>query len=267
MTMLQRIENTYLAILRLVVVGASGLLLVSAIVFAIKSAPLLEDPVESTAPLKAVSPDLMIDLLTKKEPTASAQKTAKSQGGPEIDERLVTKVAEALTKFVSEQSAGSVSLKTEKVREIIRSDAQAQSTSQLKVEYLNALAATVEKALAHPSVLSLMKSPTGAGPSSADSAESSEKQHPAVRLVVDLLGKFNQAFNAAVETQARETQQAQLDHQKARLRAMTNSYTAGACFGAFLLIVFLSVFLKIERNLRSHSIQTNGGPAARSVND
>jgi hypothetical protein len=209
----------------------------------------------------------MIDLLTNKEPTASAQKAVKSQGGPEIDEQLVTKVAEALSKFVSEQSAGSVSLKTEKVREIIRSDAQSQSTAQLKAEYLIALAATVEKALTHPSVLSLIKSPPAAGLASTETAAASEKQHPAVRLVVDLLGKFNQSFNAAVEAQARETQQARLDQEKAKGGAVTSFYTAGASFCAFLLIVFLSVFLKVERNLRSLSIQTNGESAGRGMND
>ena len=251
MTMLQRIENTYLAILRLVVVGASGLMLVSAIVLAIKAAPLLNDAEEATARLKAVSPESIIELLTKKEAAASGQKAAKTQSEPEIDERLVSKVADQLSKFVSEQSAGSVSLKTEKVRDIIRSDAQAQATAQLKSEYLNALAASVEKALAHPGVLSLLKSAAVTNSVNADSAGSAERQHPAVRLVVDLLGKFNQSFNASVEAQARETQLARQDQEKARARATTNLYTAAAAFGAFLLIVFLSVFLKIERNLRA----------------
>ncbi len=253
MTLLQRIENTYLAILRLAVVGASGLLLVTAIVLAIKAAPLLRDADESPAPLKTVSADSMIELLTKKEASAPKQRPASPKSEPELDERLVTKVAEALSKFVSENSGGSVSLKTEKVKELIRADALAQATPQLKGEYLNALAASVDKALTHPSILSLLKSQMATNSSKAEGDGSADRQHPTVRLVVDLLGKFNESFNASVETQARETQLARQALEKAKARATTNLYTAAAAFGAFLLIVFLSVFLKIERNLRALS--------------
>ena len=72
----------------------------------------------------------------------------------------------------------------------------------------------------------------------------------AIDVVGEILDAFSQNFSSQITKSSEE--QAKLDqkylHEKAE--GLQSLYTAAGAFGAFLLIVFLSIIIKIERNLR-----------------
>jgi hypothetical protein len=85
--------------------------------------------------------------------------------------------------------------------------------------------------------------------------ESLAKNSSGIDVVNQLLNTFTEAFNAQIEEEQEKINTAKQEHMQAKAESSSNLYIAAGCFGMFLLIVFLSIFIKIERNLRNLEVK------------
>jgi hypothetical protein len=81
--------------------------------------------------------------------------------------------------------------------------------------------------------------------------------------VNDTLTTYTKLFNQKVQNRERANEQAITDEIERKATAMTQLYVAGGAFGAFLFLVFISIVVKIERNLRVLTISEK--PATESI--
>jgi hypothetical protein len=72
----------------------------------------------------------------------------------------------------------------------------------------------------------------------------------ALAIVNRALDLYSADFERQLEQSRRELTEAQQEHLQNKAEAASNLYLAMASFGLFLCIVFLSIFIRIERNLR-----------------
>ena len=154
------------------------------------------------------------------------------------------------------------------VLEVTRAKSQQYRDATVAADFAQGLAITMGKALADPKVIQLVELPTvpakpvaaasTPAPGTEEVMESSLEQPVArpfkespIGIVNDVLGTYVRLFAEKIEKKAQEKAQAELDEVTRKATAMTQIYIAGAAFGAFLLLVFISIVVKIERNLRA----------------
>ena len=98
--------------------------------------------------------------------------------------------------------------------------------------YVKGLAETLEQTLSSPAVL-----------------KTASPEEP-FRVVDKVLDGYKERFNGQIETVEAKNAEAQQKYLGEKAESQMSLYYAAAAFGAFLLIVFLSITIKIERNLR-----------------
>ena len=81
-------------------------------------------------------------------------------------------------------------------------------------------------------------------------AEEFEARTTAKDIINDAMDKFTLPFNAAIEKQGRDRATFEAGAANRKAEGQVQLYIAGGAFAAFLAIVFLSIVVKIERDLR-----------------
>lgn len=236
--MLQKIENAYLAILRVVIILIAGLLLAGVGYYGLNSFKGFSEPKMDNQPPKVSDKDLIGGLIAK--PSTSEGQTSTNEARadnteqPKSDDNQIyyTRAAAAIANFVAVHSNGQKSLNKEQVAKIIKEQAESNTSPELVTAYASGFAEAVEGALAAPSVAML-----------AD-------QSSAIEVVDNALKSFNAQFDKQLAEKEARYAAGQQKHQKDQAEAMQSLYIAAGAFGAFLLIIFLSIFIRIERNLR-----------------
>ena len=71
-----------------------------------------------------------------------------------------------------------------------------------------------------------------------------------INMVSSVIGSYTEQFNKKLEAVRARQQAALMRMQADRDAATMQLYVAAGLFGLFLLVVFLSVLIRIERNLR-----------------
>lgn len=231
--MLQKLENFYLAILRFVVLVVAGILLIAVVLLAVRSissfqpAPVLaaQAPHVSQA---AVRKDVWsADAGTTSPSTSSDSGTAQ---GP--NQQYFNQGVAAIAKFLDANFPGQYTFDQEKVANAVRERSNAYDTEALKSAYAKGFAENMTGLLSDPAMIQWAKA----------------NQPAAVieRIINSYTDEFNRQAKAIAETN--QAQQAAYFAEKAN--AQQSLYAAAVGFGLFLLIVFLSIFIRIERNLR-----------------
>lgn len=235
--MLQKLENAYLAILRFVVIITATGLLVAVGLFAINSTKMLKAAPERKDASPVVSADELIGKVAAKKAanTEARDESEVSQAvGADPNQAHYNHAAAAIVKFVASHSGGEASPDPERAAAYIKGKADVVGDAKLVASYAKGLADSLDKAFANPAV-------NQAAPSG----------QAAFEVVNKLLDAYSEAFQKAVADHKREQDLLQENYAEEKASGLQSMYWAMGAFGAFLSIVFLSILIKIERNLRS----------------
>jgi len=240
--MLQKLENAYLAILRTVVIIASGVLLIGIVMFGLGALKGFGDGPSDKINPPTVASDAIIEKITAPKSMSEARKNAAEEPPPESravdpNQKYYDSSAKAIVAFVVRVSGGAENPNEQHVSEITKGRAEAYKSDQLTAAYAKGFSESVAMVLADKKIEDLAKNTS------------------ALDVVNQMLNTFTEEFNAKIEAERERISTAQQEHIQAKAESASNLYLAGACFGLFLLIVFLSIFIKIERNLRH--LETN----------
>jgi len=140
--------------------------------------------------------------------------------------------ADAIVSFVERMSYGVEGVDKERVVDVTKGRAEVYESEELVTAYAKGFAKAVPKILADKKIESLARNTS------------------AIDVVNQVLNTYTKEFNDKIDAEHKRIADARDDHLQAKADSVRNLSLAGACFGLFLLVVFLSVFIKIERNLR-----------------
>ncbi len=237
--MLQRLENLFLTILRLVVIVAAGLMLVAVVLCSLNAVKgLKSEPVVTQPTPKVVFSDL-------KKAVTEAAKASDAQVGDAAsadgtlptaaDPNLVfyQRAAKAADTFVSSVSHGEHSVHADQFIAYLKKRAEIWDKDGLTKDYASQLADAMEHL-------------------AQDSQMAELVQQTSVKQVFEgFLSNFDSQFSDSVDAKRKIATQQQEQYLATKAQAQQSIYYAGGAFGAFLVIVFLSIGIRIERNLRN----------------
>ena len=231
--MLQKLENFYLAILRFVVLLVAGLLLVAVVILAIRStaalnpapAPMSETPQVAQATVKS-------DVLAAGVNGPDQSVTADPKVAQDPNQVYYAQAAGSILNFFNSNFPGQYNLDPQKIANIIKEQTETFDTDDLKASYAKGIAASMASVLADPAIVQFAKS------------------HKPSDVVESAIESYTREFNQQVKATQAKNDAAQAKYLAEQRGAQQSLYAAAAGFGIFLLIVFLSIVIKIERNLR-----------------
>lgn len=254
MTMLQKLENAYLSILRFTVILIAGLLLMCAAFFTMNGLPaIMAAPTANIETPQITADEIIARMPADKQkktselsPSATATKAGKSESADEVH---LEKIISIILKFVREKANGTVELDASFVKEVIRNSAKEQDSPELATAYLKILSDIIEPTLYSPKVKTMLQTPTSNQAADTQAADPNE-QNAVVRVINKLLSQYRDNFEASLNEQRKKNAAAIERHAKAQANALISLYAAFGSFATFMLVVFMSIFIKIERNLR-----------------
>lgn len=231
--MLQQIENAYLMILRIVVILIAGALLAGVVFFGLNSFKALQAEPQSQKMTPSVTAAQVIEAITPGVTPATDTEYPIQQGSRADSNRVYyEKSAAIIEKFLKKETQFEVTINKEGIINVIKERAVKQERPELVTLFAKNLSEVIEKALSAPA---------------AAQVAARESPSEAAGRVID---RFESEFNRQLDAHKRGEEEKVLEHEQKRAEGMQSLYMAGAAFGAFLLIVFLSIFIRIERNLR-----------------
>lgn len=236
--MLQKLENFYLAILRFVVLIVAGVLLIAVMVLAVRSISSFHPaPVPATQTPQVSQADVRKDVWSVDAGAQPLSTSPDSRSALDPSQQYLDQGVTAIAKFFDANFPGQYTLDREKVANAVKERADAYDTETLKIAYAKGFAENMTDLLSDPAMIQWAKA----------------NQPAAVidRIISSYTDEFNRQAKAIDATN--QAQQAAYLAEKADARQ--NLYAAVVGFGIFLLIVFLSIFIRIERNLRPAEIK------------
>lgn len=242
--MIEKVENAYLAILRTVVIGASGIMLVAAVVFASSATTGLWTGVDGRVKAPDVDREKIIRAVTSppSEDTSRANATTArpaAAGTVDPNQAYYDRAAATIVAFAARQPGNDRSLNQRVVADVIKQRAESFEEDHLTESFARGFGRAIEGMLKDRRVQE-----RAAGTSS-------------VAVINELLDAYTREFSDQVEAEQTRITQAQIKSAERKANSLFFLTAAGACFGLFLLIVFLSIFIKIEVNLRHLATAAN----------
>jgi hypothetical protein len=116
--------------------------------------------------------------------------------------------------------------------EITKGRAESFDDPKLVGAFAKNFAESVEKTLADPSVIKQAQTTS------------------ALAVIENVLNLFDQKFHEQIEKENAQFAAKQQQHISEKADGIQSLYIAAGAFAAFVIIVFLSIIIKIERNLR-----------------
>lgn len=249
MSILNKVENAYLTILRLVALTGATLALIFSVVLGFSAASKLisQEPkdIASAALITPQNSPRLDVFLAQNKPEAHAPENAENLNG--LEGKIKNSDLDAAVMNISKYYIGvfEVSLDHNNVRDLLIKGAsifpeQAQkdyfkSLNEFSAELLNKVAE--QKALFSATQATGQEANTAPGFIDLDSAI---KWHLA-------------QFSGIVEKNNVENEQKQQEQVLTKESGTQELYIAAGSFGIFLLVVFIFIIIKIERNLRGIS--------------
>lgn len=232
--MLQKLENVYLAILRFVVIVVAGLLLVAVVISVLNSTKAFQSEPAIKQSEPQVSHELVIKQLISKDAGAEVSKEKWDEPAKKLDpnRKYYEQIASSLIKFVQKHAEGYESVNKSKLVDHIKTKAEVFNDGEVITQYAKNLAATIDKILTSPQVTKIAK-----------------VENPG-EIVDKAMQIYTVEFAAQVEEEKRNAVLKQEMHAARKAEAMQSLYIAAGAFGTFLMIVFISIIIRIERNLR-----------------
>lgn len=284
MSVLKRVEELYLEVLRFIIIAAASLLLLAAVVFGALAASNYSQSSHGSehTPANVNPADVTEGVLASKADKKPAANNAPSQVGEEgnasdPNEPTYERIAKVIVDFVGKNGHGVETLQKAPVIEVTKRKTNQYEDPAVAKEFVDGLAIAMEKTLTDPKVLKLFE-PMPAPPAVKPAApETEEVEQPApvapllrespIEIVNATLSTYIRLFNEKLKEREQAKNEAAAAEIQKKAAAMTQLTIAGATFGAFLFLVFISIVVKIERNLRTFSVATKEeiAPANNSV--
>lgn len=231
--MLQKLENFYLAILRFVVLLVAGLLLVAVVILAIRSTAALHTaPVPVNETPQVAQETVKSDVLATDANVPDQSATVNSKAAQDPNRVYYAQAASSIINFFNSNFPSQYNLDPQKVANIIKGQTDTFDTDDLKAAYAKGIAADIASVLADPAIVQFAKS------------------HKPGDVVEGVIDSYTREFNQQIKDTQAKNDAAQAKYLAEQHGAQQSLYAAAAGFGIFLLIVFLSIVIRIERNLR-----------------
>lgn len=247
MAILQKLETSYLAILRFVVILISGLLLVATLILL---ATALINSRGEAAPGQHIQndlPDQIIDehaKLGKSGESTAKHATQAVQSPADPNHSEYKRAVNIIVPFVQKYGRGE-EISEEKIIEYMAERAKSLPTPELAKTFASGLPGVLEKVLSDKKVIELVSRPTWHFPEPGNNTsriDATVGQSP-IWVVVTTINRYYEVFN-------RQAEQAMAEQAARKERATLSLYIAAGTFGAFLMLALLSIIVRIERNLR-----------------
>lgn len=281
MSIIQKLENSYVAILRVVVIVVATILLVGAAVMGTMSLKGMLPASQEKIEVGSVDPkDVLAEVAPNEKRVAldaglHATEPDHAKANPYLAD--YEKAYAAVVSFVNKTSKSSMQIDKARFFAVLDQNVAGYDADEVKAKYISGLAAAfgtslgdkrliarIEKPLASklrpaaapvPAPASVQVDGEGAAseqPAPAPEPVVEEKPYKESPLVVvdEVLTAYNKMFNQKL-AEAREKQVvAAAEHMDAKVSATTRMYVAAGLFGTFLLVIFLTIAIRIERNIR-----------------
>lgn len=249
MSFLNKVENVYLTILRLVVITGATLALIAAIIFGSSAAgKLLRAEPQNTDPVIVTpenSPKLDVFAALKKQAEQSPQEAPKSRKlesevkNPDIDAvvKNISQYIRDVYQFVPDSG---------KLRDIVtqRASVLPEETRNAYFKSLNEFSAELVKKIATQKAIVAAAQTAGQKPADL----------PGFIDVDEAMDWHFSQFSKIVDKRNADMEQKQKEYVLAKATGAQSLYIAAGSFATFLLIIFLFIIIKIERNLRGISV-------------
>jgi hypothetical protein len=250
MSILNKVENTYLTILRLVALTGATLALIFAVVLGFSGASKLinSEPKDTpSVPITAQNYPKLDAFVSQNKPEPHSQE--KTENLNKLEDKIKNSDLDAAAMNVSKYYMGvfeGTSLDHNKVRELMVKEANIfpEETQNAYFKSLNEFSAELLKKIAEQKSLV----------TAAQAAGQDVNTAPGLIDIDSALKWHFDRFSAMVEENKVEIEQRQQEYASAKASGTQELYIAAGSFGAFLLVVFIFIIIKIERNLRGISI-------------
>lgn len=243
--MIEKVENAYLAILRAVVIAASGIMLIAALLFGASAMTGFWGGVDERIAVPDVDQDEVLAAVTAPPAEDVPRRESSPQDGRatpvDPNQKHYEAAAAAIVSFVTRLSGNNRPLSERAIADVIKQRAESFDEDHLTQAYARGFARAIDGMLKDRRI-----------------QERATNSTP-VEVVNELLNAYTQAFREQVtaeEERIAKEQDKAMERQAAAIRFLT---AAGVCFGIFLAIVFLSIFIKIEVNLRNLATAVSQG--------
>lgn len=286
MSIIQKLENSYVAILRVVVIVVATALLVVAAVMGVMSLkgmlPASSDKIE----MGAVDPkDVLAQVVPGEKGAAAdagdhAAQPEKATGNPHAAD--YDKAYAAVAPFVSKTSKDTLQLDKSRFFGVLDQQVAEFDADDVKAKYAAGLAAAFSTSLTDPRLIARVEKPLAVKPRPAPAPvadpapvqvdgepvieqpvatpepvveEKAFKESPFV-IIDEVLTAYNKMFNQKLAEASEKQEAAATGHMEATAKATMRMSIAAGLFGAFLLVIFLTIAIRIERNLRDIAART-----------
>jgi hypothetical protein len=229
--MLQLLEDFYLAILRFVVLLVAGLILVGVVMLAIRSVPVFKPAPAPVPENPQVSADVLRRAILIRKPANDSEAMPPVAAADPLSVHY-RNTATSIRNFFETNFPGKFDIDIEKVTDLVKTHAEASAPSGFEEDYAASLSESAAGILSDPNVIAYAK------------------ENDAMVVIDRLLSSFAEEFARQVRLTSEQNEARQAAYTAEKVRAQENLYQALAGFGTFLLIVFLSIIIRIERNLR-----------------
>lgn len=271
MSVLKRVEEAYLEVLRIVIIIAASLLLLGAVVFGVMAGKNFGGKSHAENSEASVTPDAVLAKLTEKnteKPKGAEAKNAQSKlsvASSDPNQVYYDRTSVAVVNFINTYSKGLETVTKENIVEISRAKAELFKNDKVTTEFAAGLAVTMERTLADPKITQRVEKPAHR-PSAAAAGQSTIEGNPyeqelpykesPIGVVNDVLSTYMNLFVAKEAAKEKAEAKAVQEAVERQASAMMQLYVAGGSFAAFLFLVFISIVVKIERNLRAYKAAT-----------
>ena len=247
--MLQKLENAYLAILRFFVIFAAGMSLIAVILFAGMALKGYFVEPKYLAVNPAVSENDLINIYTYKNEDKQKPESAQSQTQTQVqDEKeeiekdpndiFYDKIATSVQNFANAtRGVDEINIDSETVKNIAKKRAEKFDEYDLTSHYAENFSIAIEKTLSNPGVI-----------------ESGKKGDP-IKIINGVFNSYESNYESEIQRIKRINIARENEVKNEKNSILTNLYIAGGTFCSFLIIVFFSIIIKIERNLRDIKCQ------------
>lgn len=233
--MLQKLENSFLSILRCVVLAAAALALLGFVIAGLGGLKLAKsEPVPQTMTFKLSSQQMIDSLTDRPAAQASAPASATTGAAAASDHKAdYDKVYQAIAKYVATISGRPADVDRNKVVAVVDQRSRAVEDEALRQQYLAGMGPALDKVLGN-----------------ADLIKHARQTQDPYAMIDKAMDAYTEQFNGQMAQNEASNAAARARYQADHDDGMRSLYYAAGLFGAFLLIVFISIIIKIERNLR-----------------
>ena len=262
MSIIQKLENSYLGILRVVVIAASSLLLIAAIAlggWSIKGVlPTAEPKIETVS----VDPrDVLEQVAPEEKKVAQAdEQSAFNNAGVNAanaaQQAAYEKIYTMAATFIGKFGGNVQTLNKNGFFKYLDTKLNQYDSEEIKAQYLSGLTGVMDSSFKSLRVTAIAGSPMAVlSQEQSGETDGLEPANPLINdkpinMVGSVINSYTMLFGKKIAAAKEKQEELAAEIQNEKATAMMRLYVAAGLFGFFLLVVFLSIVIKIERNLR-----------------